>query len=144
MSEIRITNARKAGIRELNSGDINITFHVEREQRSQVLPLLMLSTDDALDLTITDASNEPAKSVKDSNGNWVRETSEPKDSDRPVPRAKSDRGKKYARIEILCTENGYSEEKKRELFTHLTGHKSKKNMSDQDLDEVIAWLVEEQ
>lgn len=119
MSQIRITGANKHGIKELASGDLHITFHVDRTSASQVLPLLLLKQDTPLTISITDG--EPVE----------------KDPDQ------EQRNKLYASISIHAKEIGYTEEKMRQAFENLTGKLSRRDMTLEELKDVESAFYQE-
>lgn len=112
MSEITITGANKHGSKELASGDFIISFHVDRTNAKQILPLYLVSQDKPLTIKVSDG-----------------EAVEPE----PISDEEQERRKLYARIQIHANEIGYSEEQMRKAFDNLTGKLSRRDMT---LDEL--------
>lgn len=121
MSEIRITGANKHGSKELASGDFIISFHVDRTNAKQILPLYLVEQDKPLTITVSDG--EPVQSE--------------------ITEDQERRNKLYASISIHAKEIGYSEEKMRQAFENLTGKLSRRDMSLEELKTVEQAFYEE-
>lgn len=119
MGNFTIPNVYKSGARQLGSGDLTITFRVDRSQQSQVLPFIMLAQDAPVTLTVSDGDVGKVR---------LSDAADP------------DRNKKYARIQILSDECGYSDESRRKMLVNLTGKDSRTKLSDEELDTVIKHL----
>lgn len=122
MSEIRITGANKHGIKELASGDFILSFHVDRTNAKQVLPLVLVQQDSPLTLVLSD-------------GQPVRKDEKDEEQKR--------REKLYAQISIHAKEIGYDEEKMRQAFENLTGKLSRRDMTLEELEDVESAFYQE-
>lgn len=120
MPDIVLTSVNKYATRELTSGDIIISFHVDRSMAKELLPYHLLTQDVPLRLNISDGEAPPEKSDD-----------------------QKEREKLYAKIQIHSDAIGYSEDAMRTAFKNLTGKESRKDMSMDELTKVEGALYQE-
>ena len=122
MAEIIISSVNKHGTKELASGDLILSFHVDRTLVEEVLPLYLVNQDEPLKLSISDGKPVPKKSKSEE---------------------QKKREKLYQMIQMKCDELKYTEDKMRTLFKELTGKTSRKVMTEEELESVEKFLYSE-
>lgn len=120
MPEITLTSVNKYATRELTSGDIIISFHVDRSMAKELLPYHLLTQDTPLRLNISDGEEQPDK-----------------------PEDQKQREKLYAKIQIHSDAIGYSEGAMRTAFKNLVGKESRIGMTMDELIKVEGALYSE-